>query len=539
VQTWTKTFEQSDARAAERFKGEAVRTVLSAISDDAVSDMLNASAFYAAYKLANYSSENGFAADCAAASDALNPCTGNVELYAKALILNGSTPASLAQGIAYSEAENNSYTIGAWRDRIAASASMLGFNVSFSEPRNFVFRQYGPWSVNASFDMDMNISDFERTMSQSKALHASASFPIDGFPDPMIARGERAINLHSDPVAKQIWRKSDYNSPSDVRPIILADNLDPAPGFGVEGNGWFFGPITDSMPGEGIFEPGSTEEGKKKQYIFVSDFSSDVASVADLYGAVLLTVEPVIVSYEGVPPGASCAYNVTEQTRCLNCMRWGTTNDPLCDDLPAEIYANETEVPVTVATNLSLGPANPPPVRREGMGQATEQRFLLLDNSYNDAERKRDPGAHHRVWDITLLRDMAICGFYLHDENAPSPSFLQRMLAGAPMDGRLVSQECGIESFVVGKWAGGALDCPNAQSSCQTDPYSKLDWEFYRHLTASVYRIKGMMGCKEEQMCTGKDAITVGTGKFRLTLDSAKRYDAKKIIFNDGQPVPN
>ena len=52
-QVWVRTFEQQDASAVIRFKGEAMRLVLSTLSSKAMSDFANASAFYATYKLVN------------------------------------------------------------------------------------------------------------------------------------------------------------------------------------------------------------------------------------------------------------------------------------------------------------------------------------------------------------------------------------------------------------------------------------------------------------------------------------------------------
>ena len=59
VQVWVKTFEQSDYNASQRFKGEAMRSVLASLSDQTLTDFANASAFYATYKLVNYTSSQG------------------------------------------------------------------------------------------------------------------------------------------------------------------------------------------------------------------------------------------------------------------------------------------------------------------------------------------------------------------------------------------------------------------------------------------------------------------------------------------------
>jgi hypothetical protein len=546
VGIWVLSFEQKEYRQAQSFKGEAVRSILSSISDQSLTDFANASAFFAFYKLADYSAyQGGIAPNCTSAPPATFPennCTANVENYAKSLMENGRLPSNIIPQLAYTPEENSSYGLGAWMDKVKRSAAVMGFNVTFSSPRNFTVKQDSPWTIRVQFNLDMNISDNEKTVFQEKALFANASFPIESFLDPMIPRNELILHGGSvaDPAIKQVWRHEHYASPSSVAPVLLAqETFQIGRGYAEEGNGWFFGPFTSDLYPSGIFDSGADPNALDRinQYVLVTsinDANQDaIAGVANLYGAVVLTTQPGYNSYDSSVNG--CSYTISEQTQCLNCMRQYTLTDPnpACPALPSIIYGNAVDVPVIVATNVNW--SNIPQIGIAG-SFPNNQRYVLIDNEHDEPLLKRT--GYHRVWDITLMRDMAICGFYVHDETKAAPSYFQRMLAGNPRTVVYGSKPLGIESFVVGRWAGGALD--SFDGSYPTDYYSRLDWEFYSTdgsgILPPTYRVKGMMGCKGKSMCISSNTNTTqySVGKFRLRADSLARYGALPLIYNEG-----
>ncbi len=510
TQVWVRTFEQKDEHAAARFKGEAMRVVLSTLSDRGVSDFANASAFYATYRLVEATQIWGLAQ--MDSSDPLNPKTGAVEKAAHELMMGGNSSNYSTYPIEYSQGEKESYTLASWQGKIRSAANVMGMNASFGEVENFTFRQEGPWSVRVYFEMQMNISDLEKTMHQSKRLKANTSFSINGFTDPFVVRNEldRRPSIARDPslvAQKQIWKHANYISPSDLAPAL-------ADGMASEGNGWFFGPMTDDYPGTGIFSGG--EEGRIDSYVLVHGYDDNLSNNAGSYGAVVVTSAPVVVSSNYIN---SQGCNVTEhnQTRCLNCLRWVTVNSggESCAVSPY-IYQNQVDVPMVVASGQwSNNASSIPSVVREGL---PSQKFILIDNEFAEAEKK-DQG-YHRIWDITRLRDMAICGFYVQGDG---PSFFQRMLANQPSATPLKNPDLGIESFLVGKWAGGMDDQEN-------DILSRLDWEFYQSSQPPLLlRAKGMMGCKSKAMCGGQNATLEGVGKFRLSQNATERYSLKQI----------
>ncbi len=527
VQVWVQTFERSDQRAAQRFKGEAVRIVLSSLSDKSLSDFANASAFYATYRLANYTAIPTNALPWSSATgtgEDNNEYTGLVEKSAKELMYNGTTYPS-TNGIEYTGAQKTAYTIEGWQEKINTAANVMGFNATFSNMTNFSFKQLDAWTIGVYFEIDMELQDLEKTMHHSKTLKANTSFSINGFLDPSVTRNEfeRRPGIEYDPslvAQSQIFKHKDYNTTEDVVPILV-DNMAP------EGAGWFYGPMTEDYPGEGIFQNTSLLS-KIGQYIFVAEkVNQTVISFADLYGALLITTQP------GIEKGktdiyAGCTYQQYMQTNCVNCLE---TYEAITPGLPCPEHPNnnriisgtEINVPFIAASgNFGANLSKIPIVNRTGMPDESQQ-FVLFDNQYETASQKQQ--GHHRIWDITRLRDMLICGHYV---KGIGPSFFQRMLANSE---DIKNEELGIETFLAGKWAGGADDQDN-------DYRSRLDWEFYREMNGYT-RIKGMPGCKSKQMCTlsNQNATEVGIGKFKLSIDAIKRYDLGEIACQSSGPI--
>jgi len=533
VQVWVTTFEQSDYRASQRFKGEAVRPLIAAVSDQTLSQFANASAFYATYKLANHTSYINNGLGSAAGSDqANNPGTGNVETVARQLMLEGNSSTGATSTIQYSPDEIGAYTLSGWQAKIGSAASAMGFRINFSSVKNFRYWQIDPWTVGVRFELGMNITDKEGTMRQNKTMKASANFSISGFMDPMISRSDMEHRPSMDRAEKQVFKLDAYNVTADVAPVKLDENFD-GNGATPEGNGWFFGQAIESTPDEIATGPNDPLPDLK-QYVLVRAYNDSLAGYADQYGAVVVTTQPVVLAVDK-PNG--CVEET--QIKCLNCMKriypqHGPAGASCPDDTGWYLfppYNNPVTVPVIVAGgNFNANYQNMMKVYRAGEGGTTNvERYLLIDNK-NDMPSGKMEG-YHRIWDITKLRDMSICGFYVKGDGGPS--FFQRMLANSQY---ISNNNFGIESFVVGKWAGGADDTAGTYAA---DLYSRLDWEFYKSTGGSsinALRIKGMMGCKSEEMCkmSNTNATTVGVGKFRLSNPAINRYGLGEIACPTG-----
>ncbi|MCX8198027.1 MAG: hypothetical protein N3F07_02420 [Candidatus Micrarchaeota archaeon] len=520
VQIWVRALEQSDQRQAQRFKGEATRLALSSISDKSISDFANASAFYATFKLANYSSQAGAGLASSQSSDPKNPQTGEVEKAILSLMRNGTT--ALAPPLNYSQEEFEAYTIESWKQKMRSAAAATGFSVSFSEPYNMKISQKDAWTVGVSFEMDLNISDFENTLRQSKKLKANSSFSIVGMPDPFVHRNDMARRGVPSGLAasKQIFRNPLYRFPSDLAPKNAFN--------GTRGFGWFYGAVMTDYPSS----PDDLEQ-PLSQMILVKNWDENISSYAPLFGAVVITNLPEYEYYNYTDPDTGCQFTARSETKCLNCVTRYFSSQPGCAKAPE--VRNKTSSPY-MATDGSAWLSRIPQVARQGL---RSQRYILIDNPKETPEEALDDADHHHIWDMSAIRDASICGFYV--ESPLAPSFFQRMLAqaGVSSDAGSLRSDYGIESFLVGRWAGGSDDASNGG---QHQRLTKLDWVFYStyppQTEALTPRIKGMMGCKSKDMCSSNDPNQIGVGFFRLRNEDVARYGLNLTACNVDSRFP-
>lgn len=566
VQVWVRTFEQQDRRAAEGFKGEALRLVLATMSDKALSDFANASAYYATYRLADYTvlPDHALLSTTAQTADPRNNYTGNIEPVIYELMKNGtSAPNSTSQlNITYG-AEKDAYTYEAWQQKIQQAAAMMGMNATFSGMENFSYRQIDAWTIGVYFEVGMNISDAEGTMHQSKRLKANTSFSIAGFEDPSIARNELARRGWTDPNTssqmignvshKQVFRNLAYNSSSDVQPQLLYNGMSSLSGGSppyAEGDGWFYGPVVTEYPlnmsqeqQDYFFGPNATMSINLT--VLVHPWDANLSANAMYYGAVIVTTLPGSTApAPWTDPDTGCYYyNATLQTECLNCLVLSAyTNQVGCSNLTNVLYSNNITTPFIAVDNQNFSLSSVPYVSYASFDNF---RFVLLDNQQDVPPLNSQPweygvkaqgGDYHRAWDVHKIRDMAMCGFYVQGYG---PSFLQRMLNGSQ---NIENPALGIETFLTGRWAGGSDDQLEYK-------HSRLDWEFYRSTVSpttmiDAIRIKGMSGCKDKIMCSVNTNVTQNaTGRLKLSLidvgmvpNAIGRYGLTGIMCPDSLP---
>jgi hypothetical protein len=110
------------------------------------------------------------------------------------------------------------------------------------------------------------------------------------------------------------------------------------------------------------------------------------------------------------------------------------------------------------------------------------------------------------------------------------------MLGEVFVPGRYNNSVLGIETFVVGQWAGGKED-PEPANTYVHDELPRLDRDFYSGSTfipSQMMKIKGMPGCRDKIMCadSSENATKEGLGKFKLTSDSIGQYGLSAIACN-------
>jgi hypothetical protein len=534
ISWWAASVSEQEARSGERFRAEAVKSVLTQISDEEASRFANISSFFALAKIARATtneSEPYYALSRASSGDPAyelaNPLTGNVNATIYDLINFGTSNgagaggAYLSYNITYSGPERN-YTFSSWAQTLSAAVEAVGYRLSMSPMRDFDARQVSPWTVRVRFTVDMNLTDASGSIRMSRTAHADSNLTIDGLLDPMIYRGDVLMNRPTPiPVAeRQIFHIPAYKFRDDVKPKVLAD--------GIEGKGWFYGPITDYYPEK--FNA-TMNSSKIKAYILKTTYdgleaeSTDtgisVQSLAESYGGVLLTNKPnETITYEGSFGG--CEVLRVSQGKCFDCRVYfmaANTSDPdypacrLDPSFPSDLPVNPaTAVDIPYIVIEGTPGLFPPPPKVNG------EYHILFQSKTWDPEQKRD--GDKKIYDIEALRDMAVCGFYVQSLDAPS--YFQRLVFDSQ---HLISPPYGIETFVVGQWAGGAL-MPTPLEDY--DKLSRVDRLFYSGMTGQ--KVRGMMGCKSREMCSGAEALYNATGHFAIDGISRDAYGMNELM---------
>ncbi len=159
-------------------------------------------------------------------------------------------------------------------------------------------------------------------------------------------------------------------------------------------------------------------------------------------------------------------------------------------------------------------------------GALRDREFVLINNEINHDEPANEAYiGYHELWDIDDMREMVMCGVYIetNESNEDGPSFFQRMVYEPE---GLFSPDFGLETFVVGKYAGGA-DNPDDDNLCQLDR-NFLNGEEADHL------IKGMPGCNSFELTSTYEVIDdpvseIGVGHFGLTDSIIEDYNLEDI----------
>ncbi len=576
IQLWAQTVQVEEARSAQRFRVEAMRTSLSMVDNDALNRFSNASMVLALDTLSRAiedhpdSGVRGLPVE-GGSGTAFPDGTGAANRTMYELMAAGSTsgglyPASGQKFFYYGNSSNLTYSPDAMRSTLpyffnqtGAAARLMGYDLVWGNVSNFSFNQTGLWQVSVYFEVPMNLTDPNGQLSIQKTFVVNTTADISGMTDPMAARQDRAARPNlpdTERPHRNVYHVSQYLSSDDAQARLIKA----APGA-VEGMGWFFGPVSTFNSSAFTSTDYRYNLSKIGSYILETSDMNEAISQSAYFGAIVLqnsggsqfdTVRTDVAS-------PTCSYAVQDQhPACLYCLRRyvpNTTNALDCPPKSAEI--NPDTIPVnpdipyvaiTGSLNTILGHEN----YNTGLPEILIQNALnqsdlfgssrIYKNSYGSLARKFSgdypPAAQSRIYDMTGPRDMAICGYYV--ASPYGPSFLQRLTALAPYDGHTPysKQGYGIESFLTGRWAGGADDpVPDwthiAQASADnpnlnSERDSRLDYQFY----PSAYRcagsfIQGMPGCKSLPMCANDEPQgsprADATGRFAI---SNKSYDA-------------
>lgn len=600
ITLWAQAQTAAENRAAERFRAEALQTALSMVSNETFTKFVNASALYAINKLASSLEEQP---DCAkrgipyytGTNNAFPDGTYNVNASIYELMLYGNTSAYLYSSpfTFYPDGANLTYVgderkygLGNFFDQTRAAVAMLGYEVQWGEVENFTFNQTDAWTMHVHLSVQMNFTDSRGLVSISRLMEINLSVPVDGFTDPSVLRGDMQHRL--DPTSqtcesscvpnmpqrphRNVYRGIDPGAP--VRTIVY-DNATDAQALllkgGGEGLGWFFGPVSQERNTSFSFTNYHYNLTTIRSYIYMTDNAADALDQSGYFGGLIIT-KPAGLNITSETLG-NCTYTNYTQTNCLYCISYQTVTGSPCSR-PAQAHVTPESIPIDPYIPYIQTDGTPPFIAgHENFHTGLFEALIVSNNNATDLcgfafgqanrdcraptadpaplmRKFGDEGSGHsasKLWDITGPRDMAICGFYVRSDYAPS--YLQRLTnfwskpGGAPYS----ALNQGIESFVLGKWAGGMDDaCAQVQDS-GIETYSRVDYQFYsRDLTGKTCSgpyVKGLPGCKQIEHCTSNGPLVNATGRFAFCIyntdplnnpSPAQRYNTTNLTFVSG-----
>ncbi|VVB56928.1 Uncharacterised protein [uncultured archaeon] len=587
LQLWAQAQTQEEARAAERFRVESLQTALSMVSNDTLQRYANASAIYALQKLATGIEDHP---DCTVRG--IKYCTNpnacgatggpypdgtyylNVSIYE--LMANGSTPGYLKTStgeqqdspggwffyasnpsglpghanLTYSGDETK-YSFAAFFNRTRAAVRMLGYDVQWTGIENFTLNQTSPWNMTLTMTVGMNFSDPRGLANITRRMNVNLSIPIDGFSDPSILRADFVHRTSNDTCVQACAAGSNFNT--TLRPHR---NIYVSPAYGnatdaqaklkaegVEGLGWFFGPVSEE-PRSG-FSIISTQYNLSRinTYIYKTSSAADALAESGYFGGLIITTPSgtASASWDETRGGVSCHYTTLTQTNCLNCIFQQSANDSRCPLVPTHVLPETIPYNPNVAyiqTN-NINPAVGVPVNYHlnlpellisnqiNFSQFCSPSFDFRNPVCNDLTSQTglnskfySSGSFSKAWDLTGPRDMALCGFYVRSDWGPSYSqrFLDYWTQPNSFNTPYSVLGQGIESFAVGQWSGGATDACAKTSDPKIEQYSRLDYQFYAYDMRSVACtgpfVQGLPGCRSPADCESLGPINYSTGRF-------------------------
>ncbi len=593
IQLWAQTVQVEEARSAQRFRVEAMRTSLSMVDNDALNKFSNASAILALDTLARAIEDHpdsgvmGLPVE-GGAGTAFPDGTGAVNRTIYELMTGGTTSGGIYPGgqnfFYYGNSSNLTYSPDGMRSTLPyffnqtrTATRLMGYDLVWGDVRKFSFNQTGLWAVSVYFEVPMNLTDPNGQLSIQKMFVVNTSIDISGMTDPMVARQDR-IARPAVPDAERphrnVYHVPQYLASGDAQARLLKASPTIS-----EGMGWFFGPM--STVNQSAFRSTDYRYNLSKigSYILETPDMGEAISQSQYFGAIVLgNSGGDNFDFNSTLPGptSACSYAVMDQhPNCLYCLRKflpNNTDPAACPPKSAEVNPdtipanpNIPYVAITGSVNTLPGHENwnlglPEILIQSRVNQSDLfGQGRIYRNDYNSLSRKFSndypPAAQSRIYDMSGPRDMAICGYYV--QSPYGPSYLQRLTALAPYNGHTPysPQGFGIESFITGRWAGGAddpvPDWTNAAQAAEDIPNldsernSRLDYQFYSPAPCAGSFIEGMPGCKSMAMCANDQPQgsprADATGRFSISNQSydagvpspSERYNLSQIQYVD------
>ena len=498
---WVRAIETSERTYSDAFRASSLTTLADQVSEQRMNIYTDVASHYTLYKLVNHSvgyelldePDDEYYHIRAAFFELLSNCTTSPEHYVEPV------PAI------YTPEEKETYCFAGFLEQLNTSLSKAGFEVQEFSVSNYSLNETAhPLELEMNLTLYLRIKDLQTQTSLNRTYHISRTLNATGFFDPLLARqsieqlrqgGDPNLTIYK---GMYLYEAEDADTPFDevhTELYPIKRSIDSKMHIG---QGWFYGNL--------VFWGKAEDAAYPSQSILVGNYS-DIKSVDNWedFGAYILLNEPID------PPGCSDQQDTFNRIQKDEDTSGGSTH---CDesidsadsgytDKPFIVYADEEDFREDIY-EPSTGPTRPIPYPKS----------ILFITKYSheqvmgDIDRKdSNPGA---IFDIEKLRDFTRCSYYIvHADEAPS--FLQRLL----VNGYERTSPIGIETTLVGKWAGG-IDNPG------WNEFSRVDREFFNRLPGD--KIRGMPGCKDWYMCMDRDELVSDVGNFRFSGESAEFY---------------
>lgn len=477
LQAYTRAIGEGEKGYEETIKMATYDIVLAELSNETMNRIVDIYSYYAIYKLINHTASEPLKAG---EKDEMEHFKGAF----MELVQSGESKREHFNGsaIVYDEEEKEDYTFDGLGAKLREGLEKSGMELEMFRVSEVSIYQMEYNKLNVEAVIFVNVSGKDARL--DKVYRINRTLEIEGMDDPMVLRWLREHSVNN--ASKQIWF-APY-APQEAKIIANATH----------GQGWFYGPLVSAR------KANTTNETERWKYIVVGDYSDfevlDEQGILDEFGAYILTnnIDYIVSSCVGK----------NDETRIFN----PTVYDKKCEKKIGDIKTNK---PFAVAPDFSIGMA---PEDNEG----TPAVLFVNEHTPGEVDEskgvdKENKGNKGYVYDIEMLRDEVICGYYFWAPEE-APSFLQRFLVNSENRTSMY----GIEGFVVGKVFGG-------EDFSKGRNWSRIDWEFVSRMEG--IKVRGMPGCKSFDMCSELNFL----GNFALTEQSLSDYNMDEIACDDGR----
>ncbi|MBI5227083.1 hypothetical protein HY988_00710 [Candidatus Micrarchaeota archaeon] len=491
ISVWVKAVETSERSFSDFYKQSAVELAISQITPAKVGNITHEIMARNLFKL----NQNAIQYPLLKGPD--NDQNIHIRNAMYQMLLSGVADKKDFQGLPPDQANpsNENSSLTAWISGLNASLLSTGVYVSSYQISGFALNQSAIDKVNYSLVLHLELKDTSNSSSVSRTYPLSGDLEVTGLIDPALAKASIDSNLNQHFGRQFFFNTSEYPDKSKVS----VSQIKPSE----EGQGWFYGYLASATPSNDPsvkFAKDPEVLGNASQYIIVGKYDDIIKlkpEIYKLFGGYIITSNPLL------EPPSLCPKQDEDPATTFNPLKYDKNCKPIKWGGPD--YMGKPFVISFGFDPLSAG------ICPDSSSDPTKQRrcaLIIAKSSPSDVLSDPDKKTYKSdsstgIFNIEPLRDFVMCGYYTHNEKAPS--YLQHLMVGSYS---LSDKKFGIETFVVGEYSNKVLF-----------GRSRLDRELFS--SQPVYSpLRGLPGCRNAEVCS--DSPT--TGIFTLSDTAIKDY---------------